>query len=61
MSLDASSSAGARAQALRCVRAWGKACFVGEGGSVSLDVSPNVLRGQVTLLGSCTFSIVGQA
>jgi threonine dehydrogenase-like Zn-dependent dehydrogenase len=46
---------------VRCVRTWGKACFVGEGDSVSLDVSPDLLRRQVTLIGSWTFSTVGQA
>ncbi len=60
-SLDASSSPEARRQAVQCVRTWGKACFVGEGGSVSLDVSPDLLRRQVTLIGSWTFSTVGQA
>jgi threonine dehydrogenase-like Zn-dependent dehydrogenase len=60
-SLDASSSAEARAQAVRCVRTWGKACFVGEGGTVTLDVSNDLLRRQVTLIGSWTFSSVGQA
>jgi len=60
-SLDASSSPQARAQAVRCVRTWGKACFVGEGDSVTLDVSPDLLRRQVTLIGSWTFSTIGQA
>ena len=60
-SVDASSSPKARAQAVRCVRTWGKACFVGEGDSVTLDVSPDLLRRQVTLIGSWTFSTVGQA
>jgi 2-desacetyl-2-hydroxyethyl bacteriochlorophyllide A dehydrogenase len=60
-SLDASSSPLARAQAVRCVRTWGKACFVGEGDNVMLDVSPDLLRRQVTLIGSWTFSTVGQA
>ncbi len=59
-SLDASSSPQARAQAVRCVRTWGKACFVGEGGDVTLEVSPDLLRRQVTLIGSWTFSTVGQ-
>jgi threonine dehydrogenase-like Zn-dependent dehydrogenase len=59
-SLDASSSPQARAQAVRCVRTWGKACFVGEGGEVTLDVSNDLLRRQVTLIGSWTFSTVGQ-
>jgi len=60
-SLDASSSPAARAQAVRCVRTWGKACFVGEGDNVTLDVSNDLLRRQVTLIGSWTFSTVGQA
>jgi threonine dehydrogenase-like Zn-dependent dehydrogenase len=61
LSLDASSSPLARAQAVRCVRTWGKACFVGEGGDVTLDVSNDLLRRQVTLIGSWTFSRNGQA
>lgn len=58
--VDASSSAQARQQAVQCVRTWGKVCFVGEGGQVTLDVSPDLLRRQVTLMGSWTFSTVGQ-
>ena len=60
-SLDASSSPSARAQAVQCVRTWGKVCFVGEGDTVTLDVSNDLLRRQVTLMGSWTFSTVGQA
>jgi len=60
-SIDASSSPLARQQAVQCVRTWGKACFVGEGDSVTLDVSNDMLRRQVTLIGSWTFSTVGQA
>jgi len=59
--LDASASPQARAQAVRCVRTWGKACFVGEGNDVTLDVSNDLLRRQVTIIGSWTFSTVGQA
>jgi threonine dehydrogenase-like Zn-dependent dehydrogenase len=46
---------------VRCVRTWGKACFVGEGDTVTLDVSNDMLRRQVTVIGSWTFSTVGQA
>ncbi len=60
-SIDASSNPLARRQAVQCVRTWGTACFVGEGGEVTLDVSPDLLRRQVTLVGSWTFSTVGQA
>jgi threonine dehydrogenase-like Zn-dependent dehydrogenase len=59
--LDASSSAEARAQAVRATRAWGAACYVGEGGQVTLEVSPDLLRRQITLMGSWTFSTVGLA
>ena len=46
LSLDASSSPQARAQAVKCVRTWGKACFVGEGDTVTLDVSTTCCAGR---------------
>ena len=60
LSLNASSSPAARAQAVRRVRTWGKACFVGAGDTVTRDVSNDLLRRQVTLIRSWT-STVGQA
>jgi threonine dehydrogenase-like Zn-dependent dehydrogenase len=59
LSLECSSSPEARRAAVRCVRTWGTACYVGEGGDVTLDVSPDLLRRQVTLIGSWTFSAMG--
>jgi threonine dehydrogenase-like Zn-dependent dehydrogenase len=59
--LDASSAPDARAAAVRSVRSWGTVCFIGERGQVTLDVSPDLLRRQVTLVGSWTFSKQGQA
>ena len=59
--LDCSSSPEARAQAVRSTRSWGTACYVGEGGQVTFDVSPDLLRRQITLVGSWTFSKQGQA
>lgn len=59
-SIDASSSSVARKQSVQCVRTWGKACYVGEGGNVTIDVSQDMLRRQVTLIGSWTFSTIGQ-
>src|SRR5258708_26364754 len=56
-----SSAQEARGAAVRAVRSWGTACFVGERGQVKLDVSPDLLRRQVTLVGSWTFSKQGQA
>ncbi len=61
MALEASGAPSARRQAVQAVRTWGKVCLVGEGGGIELDVSSELLRKQVTLLGSWTFSIAGQA
>lgn len=61
LSLDTSGKPEGRLTAVRGTRAWGTACFVGEGGSVSLDVSPDMLRKQLTIFGSWTFSKIGQA
>jgi threonine dehydrogenase-like Zn-dependent dehydrogenase len=58
--LDASSAPDARAAAVRSVRA-ARRLFVGERGQVTLDVSADLLRRQVTLVGSWTFSKQGQA
>jgi threonine dehydrogenase-like Zn-dependent dehydrogenase len=60
LALDCSAAPEARAAAVKSVRTWGTACFVGEGGEVKLEVSPDLLRRQVTLIGSWTFSSVGQ-
>jgi len=60
-SIDASSSPIARSQCIKSLRTWGKACFVGEGGEVNIDVSNDLLRRQITLIGSWTFSKHGQA
>ncbi len=59
--LDCSSAPVARQATVQAVRAWGIACFVGERGSVEFDVSNDLLRRQVTLVGSWTFSKQGQA
>ncbi len=61
VSLDCSSASTARLAAVQCVRTWGRACFVGEGGDVTIDVSNDMLRRQVTIIGSWTFSVAGQA
>ena len=60
-SLECSSASAAREAAVRAVKTWGTACFVGEGGDVRINVSPDLLRRQVTLIGSWTFSAMGMA
>jgi threonine dehydrogenase-like Zn-dependent dehydrogenase len=59
--LDTSGTADGRLIAVRGTRAWGTCCFVGEGGNVTIDVSPDMLRKQLTILGSWTFSTSVQA
>jgi threonine dehydrogenase-like Zn-dependent dehydrogenase len=58
--LDCTGSPEARAAAVRSARTWGRVCYVGEGGTVTLDVSPDLLRRQITLFASWTFSTVIQ-
>ena len=61
LALDTSGTPEGRLTAVRATRAWGTVCFVGEGGGVSLDVSRDMLRKQLTIIGSWTFSTTGQA
>lgn len=61
LTLDASSSPEARIQAIRALKVWGTCCFVGEGNEVTIDVSPDMLRRQTSVIASWTFSTVGQA
>jgi threonine dehydrogenase-like Zn-dependent dehydrogenase len=61
LTLDTSGASDGRSIAVRGTRPWGTACFVGEGGNVTLDVSPDMLRKQLTIIGSWTFSKVIQS
>lgn len=59
-SVEASGVASARRQAVQTLRTWGKSCYVGEGGDVTLDVSTDLIRRQITLIASWSFSTIGQ-
>jgi 2-desacetyl-2-hydroxyethyl bacteriochlorophyllide A dehydrogenase len=61
LALDCSGVPQARLAAVRGTRTWGTVCFVGEGDTVTLDVSRDLLRKQLTIVGSWTFSRSGQA
>ncbi len=54
--LETSANPDARVAAVRGTRPWGTVCYVGEGGTVTLEVSKDMIRRQVTLIGSWTFS-----
>ena len=59
--LDTSSAPEARISAIRSAKVWGTMVCVGEGGDVRIDVSPDLLRRQLTVIGSWTFSTIGQS
>src|SRR3979490_567203 len=61
LTLYTSSNPDARLNAIRSTKVWGTMCFVGEGGEVHIDVSPHLLRRQLTLVASWTFSNIIQA
>jgi threonine dehydrogenase-like Zn-dependent dehydrogenase len=59
--MDCTGHATARDQAVQSARVWGRVCWVGEGGTVTLNVSRDVIHKHLTIYGSWTFSTVGMA
>jgi D-arabinose 1-dehydrogenase-like Zn-dependent alcohol dehydrogenase len=60
LALEASGATAARKAAISSVRIWGTVAFVGVGGEPTVEVGP-IMRRQITVFGSWTFSNVGQA
>lgn len=54
--MDCTGNAEARVAALRCADTWGRVALVGEGGQTTFDVSQQMLRRQLTIHASWTFS-----
>jgi threonine dehydrogenase-like Zn-dependent dehydrogenase len=54
---DASASDGGRSTAIRAARQWGKIAFVGEGGTVHFNPSPDIIHPQKSIYGSWVTSI----
>lgn len=50
--VDCSANAEARATAIRATRKWGRIVFLGEGGSVTFQPSPDIIHDQKTVYGS---------
>jgi threonine dehydrogenase-like Zn-dependent dehydrogenase len=50
--VDCSASEAARATAIRATRKWGRIVFLGEGGAVSFNPSPDIIHDQKTIFGS---------
>jgi threonine dehydrogenase-like Zn-dependent dehydrogenase len=56
--LDCTGHSEARANCAKAARPWGRACFVGEHGTATFDMTPDVIHKQLTMYGSWTFSTV---
>jgi threonine dehydrogenase-like Zn-dependent dehydrogenase len=55
--LDCTGHPEARANCAKAARPWGRACFVGERGTATFDMTPDVIHKQLTMYGSWTFSV----
>ena len=55
--VDCSANDFARATAIRAARKWGKIVFLGEGGKVEFNPSPDIIHDQKTIFGSWVSSI----
>jgi threonine dehydrogenase-like Zn-dependent dehydrogenase len=56
--LDCTGNSEARANCAKAARPWGRACFVGEQGTATFEMTPDVIHKQLTMYGSWTFSTV---
>jgi threonine dehydrogenase-like Zn-dependent dehydrogenase len=57
VSIDCSGSPQGRLLALQGTRRWGRSAMVGEGGTVSFDVSQTIIHNQLTIYGSWVTSL----
>jgi 2-desacetyl-2-hydroxyethyl bacteriochlorophyllide A dehydrogenase len=55
--IDCSANDKARLTCIQATRKWGKICFLGEGGSVSFQPSPDIIHDQKTIYGSWVTNI----
>jgi threonine dehydrogenase-like Zn-dependent dehydrogenase len=59
--MDCTGVSEARVAAVRSAATWGRVALVGEGGATTFDISKDLLRRQLTIHASWTFSAAGQA
>jgi len=59
--MDCTGNPDARVAAVRSANTWGRVAFVGEGNTTTFDISQDMIRRQLTIHASWTFSSVGQA
>jgi threonine dehydrogenase-like Zn-dependent dehydrogenase len=60
VALDCTGLPDARIAAVRSAATWGRVGFVGEGGATTFDISKELIRKQLTIVASWTFSRCGQ-
>jgi threonine dehydrogenase-like Zn-dependent dehydrogenase len=58
--MECSGASAASAAAVRAAKTWGTCCFVGLGGDLAVNLRADIIMRQLTLLGSWTFSSIGQ-
>jgi len=59
--MDCTGNPEARVAAVRSATTWGRVAFVGEGNTTTFDISQDMIRRQLTIHASWTFSSIGQA
>src|SRR6184192_2514432 len=59
-SMDCTGNPDARVAAVKSAATWGRVCFVGEGNTTTFDISQDMIRKQLTIHASWTFSSIGQ-
>lgn len=57
VSIDCSGNTHGRQLAIRGTRQWGRCAFVGEGGTVEFNPSPDIIHDQITIYGSWVTSL----
>jgi threonine dehydrogenase-like Zn-dependent dehydrogenase len=57
--IDCTGVPDARVNTIRSTSIYGRACFVGEGGETSFDISRDIIHKQLTIYGSWTMSTTG--
>src|SRR5437016_3026744 len=58
--MDCTGNPDARVAAVKSAATWGRVCFVGEGNTTTFDISQDMIRKQLTIHASWTFSAIGQ-
>src|SRR2546427_8901902 len=59
--MDCTGNPEARVAAVRSATTWGRVAFVGEGNTTTFDISQDMIRRQLTIHASWTFSSIGHA